>query len=69
MKGKKKSTKKLRERERETTFFCEGKVCKKWKREWQIYSKRLWIRKDKKRKKKKKKKDEEKDEEWYYGRG
>ena len=43
---KKKSTKKLweRERERERTFFCEGKVCKEWK----IYSKRLWIKKDKK---------------------
>ena len=48
------------ERERERTFFCEGKVCKKW----QIFSKRLWIRKDKKEKKKKKK-DKGKDEEWY----
>ena len=48
----KKSTKKLRERERERereiTFFCEGKLCKEWKKEWQIYSKRVWTKKDKK---------------------
>ena len=31
-KKNKKSTKKLRERERERTFFCEGKICKEWKR-------------------------------------
>ena len=38
-----------REREREK-LFCEGKVCKEWKREWQIYSKSVWIRNDQKRK-------------------
>ena len=38
-------------------------------RGWQIYSKRVWIRKDKKKKKKKKKKDEGKNEEWYKGKG
>ena len=36
------------EREREK-LFCEWKVCKEWKREWQIYSKSVWIRKDKKK--------------------
>ena len=51
-----------REREREHFFFCEGKVYKEWKKEWQIYSKRVWIRKDQK---KKKNEDEGKDEEWY----
>ena len=33
----------------------EGKVCKEWKREWQIYSKRVWIRNEKKKKKMKEK--------------
>ena len=37
-----------RERERERTFFfCEGKLCVEWKRLGQIYSKRVWIRRDK----------------------
>ena len=38
MQEKKKSTKKLRERKREN-LFCEEKLCKEWKKEWQIYSK------------------------------
>ena len=63
-KKNKTSTKKLRERERERereriTFFCEEKLCKEWKKERQIYSKMLWIRRDKIRE------DEGKDEEWY----
>ena len=33
--------------ERERTFFCEGKLCIEWKRWWQIYNKRVWIRRDK----------------------
>ena len=44
-----------REREREISF-CEGKLCKEWKREWQIYNKMMWIWRDKI------KKDEGKDE-------
>ena len=40
--------KREREREREP-FFCKGKLCIKWKRWWQIYSKRVWIRRDKNR--------------------
>ena len=36
-----------REREKERTFFCEGKLCIEWKRWWQIYNKRVWIRRDK----------------------
>ena len=35
-----------REREREP-FFCEGKLCIEWKSLWQMYSKKLWIRRDK----------------------
>ena len=35
-----------REREREP-FCCEEKLCIEWKKQWQIYSKRMWIRKDK----------------------
>ena len=47
----------LWERERERDIpFCEGKLCKEWKREWQIYNKMMWIWRDKI------KKDEEKDE-------
>ena len=45
----------VRERERDIPF-CEGKLCKEWKREWQIYNKMMWIWRDKI------KKDEEKDE-------
>ena len=41
---KKKSTKII---ERERTFLGEGKLCKEWKREWWIYSKIVWIRRDK----------------------
>ena len=37
----------MKEKEREITLFCEGKLCKEWKRKWQIYSKREWIRGDK----------------------
>ena len=48
----------MREREREP-FYCEGKLCIKWKKKWQIYSKRVRIRKEKI------KEDKEKDEEWY----
>ena len=36
-----------RERERERGLFCKEKICKEWKREWKIYSKRLLIRRDK----------------------
>ena len=46
-----------REREREVTFFCKGKLCIEQKKEWQIYSKRLRIRRDKI------KEDKEKEEE------
>ena len=47
----------VRERERERDIpFCEGKLCKEWKREWQIYNKMMWIWRDKI------KKDERKDE-------
>ena len=46
MQEKKKHQKIEREREREP-FFCEGKLCIEWKRLWQIYSKRVWIRRDK----------------------
>ena len=51
----------VREREREIYIyiyipFCEGKLCKEWKREWQIYNKMMWIWRDKI------KKDEGKDE-------
>ena len=55
----KKFIKKLRERERERerTFFCEKKPCIEWNRYLQIYSKKMWIRKDKI------KEDEEKEEE------
>ena len=53
-KKNKKSTKKLRERER-NNLFCEEKLCEEWKKECQIYSKRVWIRRDKIRE----------DEEWY----
>ena len=48
-----------RERERNNLFFCEEKLCKEWKREWWIYSKIVWIKRDKTRE------DDEKDEEWY----
>ena len=49
-----------REREREITPpFFKGKLYKEWKREWQIYSKIVWTRKDKIRE------DEGKDEKWY----
>ena len=48
-----------REREREITFFVRGNYAKNWKKEWQIYSKMVWIRRDKIRE------DEEKDEWWY----
>ena len=46
----KKYTRKLRERDRERErehFFCEGKLYIEWKRLGQIYSKRVWIRRDK----------------------
>ena len=59
----KKSTKKLSEREREREreregepLFCEGKLCIEWKRLWRIYSKSVWIRRDK---------NKGKEEEWY----
>ena len=45
-----------RERDRDNLFCEEIKLCKKWKREWKIYSKRVWIRKNKI------KEDEEKNE-------
>ena len=47
-----KSTKTLRERERERERepFCERKLCKEWKKKWQIYNKREGIRRDKQRK-------------------
>ena len=47
------------EREKEITFFGEGKLYKEWKREQRIYSEMMWIRRDKIRK------DGEKDKEWY----
>ena len=43
---KKKNPSKNWEREREIAF-CEGKLRKEWKKEWQIYNKRVWIRRDK----------------------
>ena len=45
-----------RERERERTFICERKPCIEWNRWLQIYSRRVWIRRDKI------KEDEEKEE-------
>ena len=38
-----------RERERERTFcvWKNRKLCMEWEREWQIYSKRVWIRTEK----------------------
>ena len=38
-------------------FFCERKLCKEWKCEWQIYTKMMIIKEDKR-----------KEEEWYQGR-
>ena len=58
----KKFIEKLREREREP-FFCERKPCIEWNRYLQIYSKRMWIRRDKI------KEDEEKEEENIYVEG
>ena len=51
MQGKKKSATKLREREREReseiTFFLWGKTMQIMNKEWQIYTKSVWIRRDK----------------------
>ena len=58
MQGKKNPPKNcVCEREREVTFFCKGKLCIEQKKEWQIYSKRLRMRRDKI------KEDKEKEEE------
>ena len=63
MQEKKKHQKIEREREREREnlllLFCVRKLCIEWKRWWQIYSKKVWIRRDKI------KEDGGKEEEWY----
>ena len=40
-------------------FFGEGKLCIEWKSEWQIYAKRMIIRRNKI------KEDKRKEEKWY----
>ena len=47
------------EREREVTFFCVRKLCIEWKRNCQIYSKMLRIRRVKI------KEDKKVEKEWY----
>ena len=51
--------KKLREREREVTFFCVRKLCLEWKRKCQIYRNMLRIRRVKI------KEDKRVENEWY----
>ena len=46
-KKKKKNPPKIWERKREINFFCEEKLCIWWKRECQIYTKRMIIRRNK----------------------
>ena len=58
---KQKNENKLRERER-NNIFCVGKLCTKWKRKCQIYSKMLRIRRVKI------KEDKKVEKERYYGR-
>ena len=43
-------------------FFCERKLCKEWKSEWQIYTKRIIIKRNKI------KEDKRKEEVWYQDR-
>ena len=40
-------------------LFCEEKLCIEWKSKWQIYAKRMIIRRNKI------KEDKRKEEEWY----
>ena len=62
MQGKKKIHQKIEgERVGNNHFFCERKLCKEWKSEWQIYIKMMIIKRNKI------KEDKRKEEEWYQG--